>query len=115
MVEPDYAWVRITQFQERTVEDFAQKVGDLLQANPQMKGMVLDLRNDPGGLLDAATRFRSLLTRKCDRGVHQGADRKQQFGLQSTLARLSARPAGQRPDSEFALETQNHPASGTGQ
>lgn len=54
MVEPDYAWVRITQFQERTVEDFAQKVGDLLQANPQMKGMVLDLRNDPGGLLDAA-------------------------------------------------------------
>ena len=54
MVEPDYAWVRITQFQERTVEDFAQKVGDLLRQNPGMKGMVLDLRNDPGGLLDAA-------------------------------------------------------------
>ena len=54
MVEPDYAWVRITQFQERTVEDFAQKVGDLLQANPQMKGMVLDLRNDPGGVLQGA-------------------------------------------------------------
>ncbi|MDO5654131.1 MAG: S41 family peptidase [Brachymonas sp.] len=54
MVEPDYAWVRITQFQERTVEDFAQKVGTLLRENPGMKGMVLDLRNDPGGLLDAA-------------------------------------------------------------
>ena len=54
MVQPDYAWVRITQFQERTVEDFAQKVGTLLRENPAMKGMVLDLRNDPGGLLDAA-------------------------------------------------------------
>ena len=54
MVEPDYAWVRITQFQERTVEDFAKKVGDLLRDNPNAKGMVLDLRNDPGGLLDAA-------------------------------------------------------------
>lgn len=54
MAEPDYAWVRITQFQERTVEDFANKVGALLRDNPNMKGMVLDLRNDPGGLLDAA-------------------------------------------------------------
>ena len=54
MVEPDYAWVRITQFQERTVEDFATKITALYKSNPQIKGIVLDLRNDPGGLLDAA-------------------------------------------------------------
>jgi carboxyl-terminal processing protease len=54
MIEPGYAWVRLTQFQERTVEDFATKVLALYQQDPQIKGIVLDLRNDPGGLLDAA-------------------------------------------------------------
>lgn len=54
MVEPGYAWIRINQFQERTVEDFVQKVDELYRQDPRIKGMVLDLRNDPGGLLNAA-------------------------------------------------------------
>ncbi len=54
MVEPDYAWVRITSFQERTVEDFAKKMTELHKQNPKMKGLVLDLRNDPGGYLHSA-------------------------------------------------------------
>ncbi len=54
MVEPGYAWVRVSQFQERTVEDFARKVEDLYKQDTNLKGLVLDLRNDPGGLLDAA-------------------------------------------------------------
>ncbi|WP_143434140.1 S41 family peptidase [Hydrogenophaga sp. H7] len=53
LVEPGYAWVRVSQFQDRTVEDFARKVEELYKAGP-LKGLVLDLRNDPGGLLDAA-------------------------------------------------------------
>jgi carboxyl-terminal processing protease len=44
----------VSQFQERTIEDFARKLEDLYKADPQLKGLVLDLRNDPGGLLDAA-------------------------------------------------------------
>ena len=54
VVEPGYAWVRVSQFQERTIEDFARKVEDMYKADPKLKGLVLDLRNDPGGLLDAA-------------------------------------------------------------
>lgn len=54
LVEPGYAWIRVSQFQERTVEDFARKVEEIYKADPQLKGLVLDLRNDPGGLLDAA-------------------------------------------------------------
>ena len=54
MVEPGYGWVRVSQFQERTVEDFVRKVGELYQQDPNLKGLVLDLRNDPGGLLDGA-------------------------------------------------------------
>ena len=54
MVEPGYGWVRVSQFQDRTVDDFARKVGELYQQDPNLKGLVLDLRNDPGGLLDGA-------------------------------------------------------------
>ena len=52
--EPGYAWLRVSQFQERTVEDFAKKLDEIYKQEPNLKGLVLDLRNDPGGLLDAA-------------------------------------------------------------
>ena len=54
MIEPGYGWIRLSQFQERTVDDFVRKAEELYKADPQLKGLVLDLRNDPGGLLDAA-------------------------------------------------------------
>src|SRR3954463_448981 len=54
VVEPGYAWIRLSQFQERTVEDFVRKVEEIYKADPNLRGLVLDLRNDPGGLLDAA-------------------------------------------------------------
>ena len=54
VVEPGYAWVRLSQFQERTVEDFTTKIEQIYKQEPNLKGLVLDLRNDPGGLLDAA-------------------------------------------------------------
>jgi carboxyl-terminal processing protease len=54
MVDPGYGWVRVSQFQDRTVDDFVKKVEDLYKQDPNLKGLVLDLRNDPGGLLDGA-------------------------------------------------------------
>jgi carboxyl-terminal processing protease len=54
MVEPGYGWLRVSQFQDRTVEDFVRKVEELYKQDPNLKGLVLDLRNDPGGLLDGA-------------------------------------------------------------
>jgi carboxyl-terminal processing protease len=54
VIEPGYAWIRLAQFQERSVDDFAKKAEEIYKAEPNLKGMVLDLRNDPGGLLDAA-------------------------------------------------------------
>ena len=46
-------YIRISQFQERTAEDLANYLNKL-QKNDHLKGLVLDLRNDPGGLLQAA-------------------------------------------------------------
>jgi carboxyl-terminal processing protease len=54
MVEPGYAWLRVSQFQDRTVDDFARKLDELYKQDPNIKGLVLDLRNDPGGLLEGA-------------------------------------------------------------
>jgi carboxyl-terminal processing protease len=54
LIEPGYAWLRLIQFQDRSVEDVVKKLEDLYQEDHNLKGLVLDLRNDPGGLLDAA-------------------------------------------------------------
>ncbi|HYJ99067.1 MAG TPA: S41 family peptidase [Burkholderiaceae bacterium] len=54
MVEPGYGWVRVSQFQDRTIDDFVRKVDELYKQDTNLKGLVLDLRNDPGGLLEGA-------------------------------------------------------------
>ena len=53
MLDDGIGYVRITQFQEHTGE-YLVKAINTLQAKTPMKGLVLDLRNDPGGLLNAA-------------------------------------------------------------
>lgn len=55
LVEPGYAYARVTQFQEHTGEDLAKaiKIMDAENKGP-FKGFILDLRNDPGGLLNGA-------------------------------------------------------------
>ena len=55
IVEPNYAYVRVAQFQEHTGEDLAKFLKNLRQQNKApLKGILLDLRNNPGGLLNAA-------------------------------------------------------------
>jgi carboxyl-terminal processing protease len=53
MYEPGFAWVRVSQFQEQTPESLVKQI-DALFKQGQVKGLVLDLRNDPGGLLHGA-------------------------------------------------------------
>ena len=55
LIEPGYAYIRVTQFQEQTGESLAKAIDKLFKKSPiPMKGLVLDLRNDPGGLLNGA-------------------------------------------------------------
>jgi carboxyl-terminal processing protease len=53
MIEPGFGYVRLTQFQEMTVDNLVRHLGNLDKQGP-LKGLVLDLRNDPGGLLHGA-------------------------------------------------------------
>ncbi|AXS79025.1 S41 family peptidase [Dechloromonas sp. HYN0024] len=54
LIEPGYGWVRVTQFQENTVAELAKHVSALYKDGNKLQGLVLDLRNDPGGLLNGA-------------------------------------------------------------
>jgi carboxyl-terminal processing protease len=52
MLEQGYGYIRISQFQERTGSDFRQALQDLHKASgATMKGLVIDLRYNPGGVL----------------------------------------------------------------
>jgi carboxyl-terminal processing protease len=53
VVEPGFGYIRVTQFQEMTVDNLARHLGNLDKQGP-LKGLILDLRNDPGGLLHGA-------------------------------------------------------------
>ena len=53
-IEPGYAYLRISQFQEDTGGEVKRKLAKLRDKNQAIKGLVLDLRSNPGGLLTAA-------------------------------------------------------------
>jgi carboxyl-terminal processing protease len=58
MIEPGYGWVRVSQFQESTTEHLVRHLSNLYKQG-ELKGLVLDLRNDPGGLLYGAVAISS--------------------------------------------------------
>lgn len=56
MLEDNYGYIRITQFQEKTTKDLNNAIAELEKSNKDkpLKGILLDLRNNPGGLLEQA-------------------------------------------------------------
>jgi carboxyl-terminal processing protease len=55
MLDEGFGYIRIAQFQEKTDDDLIKAFHELKQSNGgNLRGLVLDLRNDPGGLLDQA-------------------------------------------------------------
>jgi carboxyl-terminal processing protease len=56
VLKPGYGYVWITNFRDHTTEDLTKSLDQLESANKPLKGLVLDLRNNPGGLLNQAIR-----------------------------------------------------------
>jgi carboxyl-terminal processing protease len=54
LLDKHYAYLRITSFQERTHDDLVKAIETLQKTSGGLKGIILDLRNNPGGLLDQA-------------------------------------------------------------
>jgi carboxyl-terminal processing protease len=55
-LEPGYGYLRLSQFQSTTARDLRQALTKLEKENQPMKGLILDMRNNPGGLLDQAVK-----------------------------------------------------------
>ena len=76
MLEPGYGYIRISTFQADTGADFQKQLNQLqAQAGGKLKGLVLDLRSNPGGLLTAA--------------VQVADDLLERGGIVSTRGRIS--------------------------
>ena len=55
LLEPGYAYVRVSQFQSGTADALRRKISDLKkESDGKLKGLILDLRNNPGGVLNGA-------------------------------------------------------------
>jgi carboxyl-terminal processing protease len=67
LIENNYAYVRLTQFQKRSYESMVEALTDLKKkadAKGGMKGIILDLRSNPGGLLDQAVDISSMFLKE---------------------------------------------------
>jgi len=62
-LEPGYLYLRITQFQEETTKDLREAIVAYGKKTP-IKGLILDLRNNPGGLLDQAVAVADLFLKE---------------------------------------------------
>jgi carboxyl-terminal processing protease len=54
LLENDYLYVRIAQFQLNSGKDMSRKIKEHLEKHPELRGIVLDLRNNPGGVLQSS-------------------------------------------------------------
>ncbi|MCT7360447.1 S41 family peptidase [Thalassolituus pacificus] len=90
MLSGDVGYVRITQFQEHTGSELATAIEDW-RAKGDLNGIILDLRNNPGGVLDAAVEV-------VDSFVSQG---------------LIVYTKGRTPSAEVSYSATNHTAAGS--
>ena len=85
-LSPSYGYVRVNQFSDNTARELSDAVDELQEASGGMlDGMVLDLRNNPGGVLDSAVDVSDLFL---DAGVIVKADGR---SLQSRFTRSAHR------------------------
>jgi len=65
MLDPGYGYIRISNFQSRTAPQLLEAINSLKKENKaSLKGLVLDLRNNPGGVLNAAAEVSDLFINK---------------------------------------------------
>jgi carboxyl-terminal processing protease len=84
-MEGDYGYLRVSAFNEKTTDEAQAVITDLKAKNPKMKGLILDLRNNPGGLLDQAVGVADLFLENGEIVSQRGRDPRD-------VERYNARP-----------------------
>jgi carboxyl-terminal processing protease len=93
VLEPGYGYIRISQFQSRTGEDLKKELAKLKAGTQNLNGLVLDLRNNPGGLLQASAKV-------VDEFINEGMIVYTQGRLPNAYSRFMAsaqKPADETP------------------
>jgi len=90
LVEPDIGHLSIISFQERTARDMRARLADLEEENEgPLAGLVLDLRNNPGGLLNQAVEVADQWLSEGLIVYTQGRDESQRIDYNATASRLA--------------------------
>jgi len=79
ILEDDIGYIRLTEFRENTLKEFNNALSSLTKQN--MKALILDLRNNPGGLLDVAVKIAGLFI-PADKKIAYTKGRKQEQNLE---------------------------------
>ena len=91
LIDDRYAYVRVSQFQDRTASDFADQLRQLRESIDQpLSGLILDLRNNPGGLLDQAVAVSDLFLQDGLIVYTEGRDPDAQLEFSATAAETEA-------------------------
>ena len=104
ILEPGYAYVRIAQFRLNTGEELEDELRDLYAEHGELKGIVLDLRNNPGGVLQASVRV-------VDAFIEEGSIVSTKGRLGGNDMTFSASLATIAPDVPLAVLVNNGSAS----
>ncbi|TDR81577.1 S41 family peptidase [Paludibacterium purpuratum] len=110
LIEPGYGYVRVTQFQEHTAENLASAIQNMYTSNKgDLKGLVLDLRDDPGGLLNGAVGVAAAFLPKDTLVVYtQGRTSDSKMHLTATLANY-ANADGSNPLAKLPQQSRKVP------
>ena len=85
-MKEDIAYIDITHFNQDTADKFSQAINELIMQNP--KGVILDLRNNPGGFLEAAVEVASEWVEKDIVVLERAQDEEYKSLMSKGLARL---------------------------
>jgi carboxyl-terminal processing protease len=104
LLEPGYAYVRIAQFRLNTGEELEDELRELYEEHGELKGVVLDLRNNPGGVLQASVRV-------VDAFIEEGSIVSTKGRLEGNDMTFSASLATVAPDVPLVVLVNNGSAS----
>nr|WP_320116455.1 S41 family peptidase [uncultured Desulfuromonas sp.] len=86
LFEPAIGYVRISQFQQRTAQEFKQALKALYNQAGPLQGLLIDLRNNPGGLLDQAVQVCDLFLSSGKIVSTEGRSKADNFTYNATAA-----------------------------
>ncbi len=106
LLDDGFGYIRLAQFQEDTTREFKRALKDLESGKQPLKGLIIDLRRDPGGLLDQAVNI-------CDEFLDSGLIVSTEGRIENQLMKFYAKKNQERHDYPMVVLVNGGSASGS--